>query len=50
MSIQELELLSPAGNLDIFKSVICAGADAVYFGGEMFGARAFAKNFTMDEG
>lgn len=50
MSIQELELLSPAGNLDIFKSVIGAGADAVYFGGEMFGARAFAKNFTMDEG
>lgn len=50
MSIQELELLSPAGNLDIFKSAICAGADAVYFGGEMFGARAFAKNFTMDEG
>ena len=32
-------MLSPAGNLDIFKAVISAGADAVYFGGG-FGARA----------
>ena len=50
MSKEGLELLSPAGNLDIFKSVIGAGADAVYFGGEAFGARAYAPNFTMDEG
>lgn len=45
-----MELLAPAGNLDIFKSVIGAGADAVYFGGDLFGARAFAENFTPDEG
>ena len=49
MRKKELELLSPAGNLEIFKGVINAGADAVYFGGELFGARAYAKNFTMDE-
>ena len=47
--MRELELLSPAGDLNIFKSVINAGADAVYFGGDMFGARAYAKNFTIDE-
>lgn len=45
----KLELLAPAGNLDIFKSVIDAGADAVYFGGSSFGARAYATNFTMEE-
>ena len=41
------ELLSPAGSLDICKAVINAGADAVYLGGDKFGARAFAKNFTL---
>lgn len=45
-----LELLSPAGNIEICKGVIGAGADAVYFGGDMFGARAYAKNFTREEG
>ena len=50
MRRDKLELLSPAGNIDIFKSVVDAGADAVYFGGQMFGARAFARNFTMEEG
>lgn len=49
MKKKELELLSPAGNLDIFKGVVNAGADAVYFGGEKFGARAYAKNFSADE-
>ena len=44
MRTGELEVLSPAGNLDIFKAVISAGADAVYFGGELFGARAYADN------
>lgn len=43
------ELLSPAGDLSIFKSVIEQGADAVYFAGSLFGARAYAKNFTDDE-
>ena len=49
MSNKGLEILSPAGNLDIFKKVIDAGADAVYFGGMAFGARAYAKNFDEKE-
>lgn len=49
MKDKGLELLSPAGNLDIFEGVVNAGADAVYFGGEKFGARAYAKNFSAEE-
>ena len=41
-----MELLAPAGDLKIFKSAINAGADAVYFGGDFFGARASATNFS----
>lgn len=48
--MRELELLSPAGDLNIFKAVINRGADAVYFGGDLFGARAYAKNFSIEEG
>ncbi|MCR4675162.1 MAG: U32 family peptidase [Lachnospiraceae bacterium] len=44
-----MELLAPAGDLKIFKSAIDAGADAIYFGGDLFGARASAKNFSLDE-
>lgn len=44
-----IELLAPAGNLDIFYSVIDAGADAVYLGGDLFGARAYATNFSTEE-
>lgn len=47
--MNQLELLSPAGDLDIFKAVINEGADAVYFGGDLFGARAYAKNFSIEE-
>lgn len=47
--MNNVELLAPAGSLDICKAVINAGADAVYLGGQMFGARAFAHNFTVDE-
>lgn len=43
------ELLAPAGSFEIFKAVIAAGADAVYVGGSMFGARAYADNFSTDE-
>lgn len=43
------ELLAPAGNLEILKSAIEAGADAIYIGGKKFGARAFAPNFTNEE-
>ncbi|MCU6761299.1 Uncharacterized protease yhbU precursor [uncultured Roseburia sp.] len=47
--MKKLELLSPAGSLDILKAVIQAGADAVYLGGSRFGARAYAKNFTEEQ-
>lgn len=46
---QELELLAPAGTLQTLKAVISAGADAVYFGGSRFGARAYAGNFNKEE-
>ena len=38
--MKELELLAPAGSLKTLKAVIHAGADAVYLGGSMFGARS----------
>lgn len=44
--MKKLELLAPAGSLEICKAVIQAGADAVYLGGSMFGARAYAQNFN----
>ena len=43
------ELLAPAGSFKALEAAIDAGADAVYFGGESFGARAFAKNFAPEE-
>ncbi len=43
------ELLIPAGSLDTLKIAVLYGADAVYIGGEAFGLRAKAKNFTRDE-
>lgn len=46
---QEFELLAPAGSFEILKAVIEAGADAVYVGGNRFGARAYANNFTEEE-
>lgn len=45
----KVELLSPAGNFSALKGAINAGADAVYLGGEHYGARAYAENFTQDE-
>ncbi len=41
--------MSPAGSLSGCIAAINAGADAVYLGGELFGARAFAKNLSLDE-
>lgn len=43
------ELLIPAGSLDVLKTAVIYGADAVYLGGEAFGLRAKAKNFTNEE-
>ena len=45
----ELELLSPAGNMEKLKTAVYFGANAVYFSGKMFGLRAFAGNFENDE-
>lgn len=45
----KIELLAPAGDLEKLKIAIDYGADAVYFGGEMFGLRAAAKNFSVED-
>ena len=43
------ELLIPASSLEVLKTAVIFGADAVYIGGEAFGLRAKAKNFTSEE-
>ncbi len=43
------ELLIPASSLEVLKIAVIYGADAVYIGGEVFGLRAKAKNFSMEE-
>ena len=43
------ELLIPASSLEVLKIAVMYGADAVYIGGEAFGLRAKAKNFSMEE-
>lgn len=43
------ELLVPANNLEVLRIAVIFGADAVYIGGEAFGLRAKARNFTMEE-
>ncbi len=43
------ELLAPAGSFDALIAAVEAGADAVYVGGKRFGARAYAKNFDIEE-
>ena len=47
--MRDTELLIPAGSLDVLKTAVIYGADAVYLGGEAFGLRAKAKNFTNEE-
>lgn len=49
MKKDKVELLAPAGNMEGFLGAIHAGADAVYLGGDKFGARAYADNFTAQE-
>lgn len=49
MSNQKIELLAPAGSFACFRAAINAGADAVYLGGEKYGARAYADNFSTEE-
>lgn len=47
--MKKIELLAPAGDLEKLKIAIDYGADAVYFGGEMFSLRSGAGNLTVDE-
>ncbi|HKM28172.1 MAG TPA: U32 family peptidase, partial [Anaerovoracaceae bacterium] len=47
--MEKFELLAPAGDLEKLKIAIIYGADAVYFGGEMFSLRAGAGNLTVPE-
>ncbi len=49
MKREDFELLAPAGDLEKLKIAIIYGADAVYFGGEMFSLRAGAGNLTIEE-
>ena len=43
------ELLIPASSLEVLKTAVIFGGDAVYIGGEAFGLRAKAKNFSMED-
>lgn len=47
--MKKVELLAPAGSLGALKAAVNCGADACYFGGQNFNARAYAKNLTDDE-
>lgn len=47
--LKNIELLAPAGSLEKLKMAFIYGADAVYIGGEKFGLRAQAKNFTLEQ-
>ena len=47
--MKKVELLVPASNLEVLKTAVIYGADAVYIGGEAYGLRAKAKNFSMED-
>ena len=47
--MKKVELLAPAGNLEKLKMAILFGADAVYIGGQRFGLRASADNFSLED-
>ena len=47
--MRNIELLIPASNLEVLKEAVIFGADAIYIGGEAFGLRAKAKNFSHDD-
>lgn len=49
MDKKKPELLVPASSLEVLKTAVIFGADAVYIGGEAYGLRAKAKNFSMEE-
>ena len=45
---KEVEILAPAGTYEAFQAAVRSGADAVYAGGGLFGARAYAGNFDQE--
>jgi len=47
--MRDIELLIPASCLEVLKTAVIFGADAIYIGGEAFGLRAQAKNFSMED-
>lgn len=44
-----IDLLSPVGNFESLKAAVQNGADSVYFGADVFNARTFANNFSLDD-
>ena len=48
-TMRKPELMVPASSLEVLKTAVIFGADAVYIGGEAFGLRAKAKNFSMED-
>lgn len=48
-NVRKIELLIPASSLEVLKTAVIFGADAVYIGGEAFGLRAKAKNFSLQD-
>lgn len=47
--MRKVEVLAPAGNFETMQAAVRAGADAVYLGGDLFGARAYAGNLSQEE-
>src|SRR3712207_4974806 len=47
--MRPIELLCPASSLEVLKTAVIYGADAVYIGGEAFGLRANARNFSRED-
>ena len=47
--MRRVELLVPASSLEVLKEAVIFGADAVYIGGDVYGLRAKAKNFSSDD-
>ena len=43
-----MEVLAPAGSMEMAKAAVHAGCDAIYCGGDFFGARAYAENFSLE--
>ena len=47
--MNKVELLAPSGNFECVKAAVASGANAVYLGGQLFSARAYAGNFSVEE-